>query len=567
MAIAAHSWWGMRLGTGLLAAMVWLAAIAEPRTGLAQGGIVQSTYLGGRGATDGRAVAVDEATGDVLIVGSATDDDVPGTAGGVQPELAGLQDGWVARLSADLRTVRHATYLGGTALDQVDALVVDPDSGDVLIAGYTASRDLPGTAGSAQPVLAGPSDAFVARLSADLRTLHQASYLGGTRDEGGPTLGLAIDRRTGDILVAGATRSADFPGTPGSAQPRCGGAASACADGFVARLSGDLTAVMRTTYTGGSGEDEAYDVAVHPRTSDVLVTGLFGSGPTGRIGFVDCYNRQLTTLRGRARLGTRAQGLAIDGPSGDVIAAGETGNSLNAAGGAQQQYGGGASDAFVARFNLDLIPLQATYVGGSGDDGGAVTVAIRPDTGEVVVAGTTRSADLPGTSGSAQSSPGGAEDAFAALLSSDLSLLARATYLGGSGDDRGLRVAVAPEAAAVIVTGQTNSVDFPATAGGAQPELPTPSVDGASAAFAARIDVELLAGPPTPTATPTQPSGCMGDCAGDSQVTVDDLIKGVNIALDNLAVAACTAFDVDGNSRVTVDELVGGVNSALNGCG
>jgi len=58
----------------------------------------------------------------------------------------------------------------------------------------------------------------------------------------------------------------------------------------------------------------------------------------------------------------------------------------------------------------------------------------------------------------------------------------------------------------------------------------------------------------------------MGDCAGDRAVTVDDLIKGVNIALDNAAVATCAAFDPNGDGRVTIDELIGAVNSALNGC-
>lgn len=91
------------------------------------------------------------------------------------------------------------------------------------------------------------------------------------------------------------------------------------------------------------------------------------------------------------------------------------------------------------------------------------------------------------------------------------------------------------------------------------------------AAFATRIDPDLVAGPATPTATEPTPtataaSACMGDCGGDREVTVDDLIKGVNIALANSVVATCTAFDRNGDGRVTVDELIAGVNSALNGC-
>ena len=47
---------------------------------------------------------------------------------------------------------------------------------------------------------------------------------------------------------------------------------------------------------------------------------------------------------------------------------------------------------------------------------------------------------------------------------------------------------------------------------------------------------------------------------------VDELVKGVNIALGLLDVSECEAFDRNGDGSVTVDELVAGVNYALNGC-
>jgi len=59
---------------------------------------------------------------------------------------------------------------------------------------------------------------------------------------------------------------------------------------------------------------------------------------------------------------------------------------------------------------------------------------------------------------------------------------------------------------------------------------------------------------------------CVGDCDEDGSVTVDELVKGVNIALGNLEVSECPAFDKNGDGSVTVDELVTGVNNALNGC-
>jgi hypothetical protein len=75
----------------------------------------------------------------------------------------------------------------------------------------------------------------------------------------------------------------------------------------------------------------------------------------------------------------------------------------------------------------------------------------------------------------------------------------------------------------------------------------------------------------SPTATPTvtqtvEPSGCTGDCNGSGTVTVDELTKGVNIALGTAGVELCPSFDTNGSNTVTVDELTKAVNNALQGC-
>lgn len=62
------------------------------------------------------------------------------------------------------------------------------------------------------------------------------------------------------------------------------------------------------------------------------------------------------------------------------------------------------------------------------------------------------------------------------------------------------------------------------------------------------------------------PGPCVGDCDDDHKVTVDELVKGVNIALGNLTLDQCSAFNCNGTGHVTVDCLVKGVNAALNGC-
>ncbi|MBX3026464.1 hypothetical protein KF840_16270 [bacterium] len=61
------------------------------------------------------------------------------------------------------------------------------------------------------------------------------------------------------------------------------------------------------------------------------------------------------------------------------------------------------------------------------------------------------------------------------------------------------------------------------------------------------------------------PAQCVGDCAGDGEVTISDLILGVNIALGNQPVSACPAF-ANGGDQVTIAQLIQGVNNALSGC-
>ncbi|MFQ5668426.1 MAG: beta-propeller fold lactonase family protein [Candidatus Binatia bacterium] len=58
----------------------------------------------------------------------------------------------------------------------------------------------------------------------------------------------------------------------------------------------------------------------------------------------------------------------------------------------------------------------------------------------------------------------------------------------------------------------------------------------------------------------------MGDCDGNGQVTVDEVVQGVNIALASAGLEDCGAFDANGDGRVTVEELVGAVTNALVGC-
>ncbi|MFD1711251.1 IPTL-CTERM sorting domain-containing protein [Ottowia flava] len=261
--------------------------------------LLQSTYLGGGSDDRITALAVapqSDGSFDVIVAGYTTSSDLPCAAGSTTASSAlnptcrqdgaqkvykgGLWDGFVARLSGDLRTLRQSTYLGGGGYDLIAALAVAPQSDgsfEVIVAGYTTSSDLPCAAGSttassalnptclqdgAQKVHKGGLwDGFVARLSGDLRTLRQSTYLGG----GGYDLitALAVAPQSDgsfEVIVGGYTYSTNLPCAAGSTiassaqTPTCpqDGAQrvlKGIADGFVARLSGDLRAVSPQTLT------------------------------------------------------------------------------------------------------------------------------------------------------------------------------------------------------------------------------------------------------------------------------------------------------------------------------
>jgi hypothetical protein len=59
---------------------------------------------------------------------------------------------------------------------------------------------------------------------------------------------------------------------------------------------------------------------------------------------------------------------------------------------------------------------------------------------------------------------------------------------------------------------------------------------------------------------------CAGDCNTDGEVTVDELLSMVNVALGNTDVAVCVAGDANGDAGITVDEILSAVNNALQGC-
>ncbi len=518
--------------------------------------LLQSTYLGGAGGDEVWALALDTATGDVVVGGMTWSTDFPGTQGGAQPVSGGNYDAFVARLSGDLKTLRQSTYLGGAGEDDARALVIDAATGDVVIGGTTQSTDFPGTPGGVQPVYGGGTkNGFVARLSADFRTLRQSTYLGESEIyDGASVMTLAMDVATGDVVVGGRTTSTHFPGTAGGAQPVSGSGLS-YDDGFVARLSGDLRTLRQSTYLGGSMYDSIYSLAIEAGTGDVMVGGRTGSADFPGIadgaqpaygggyydGFVARLSGDLRTLRQSTYLGGWSDDfidlLALDAATGDAVVGGKTRSGLpGTSGGAQPVSGGGhREDGFLARLSGDLKTLrQSTYLGGASWDY-AKALAIDAATGDVVVGGSTQSTNFPDTPGGAQPVSGGNYDAFVARLSGDLKTLRQSTYLGGAGEDYVNALVIDTATGDVVVGGWTGSTDFPGTQGGAQPAF-----GGNFDAFVARLSGDLKAISPQAIIFPPQPGQNLvagGRFAIDPPATAS---SGLPVSYASATPAVCT---------------------------
>jgi len=471
---------------------------------------VQASYLGGNQGDQAFGVTV-ASDGSVYVTGYTASTDLPGRSGGAQASLAnaaGTQDAFVTRFNASLTSILQSTYLGGSNTDAANAIALD-SSGNVYIAGYTASTDLAGSSGGAQASLgnaAGTYDAFVTRLSADLTTLSQSTYVGGNRNDF--SYAMDIDS-SGNVYIAGATASTEITGRAGGAQASLANAAGTD-DAFATKLNAALTSISQTTYLGGSNSDQAKGIAFdsggnvyitgHTSSTDLLgrtggAQASLGNAAGTQDAFVAKLNASLSSLSQSSYLGGsgadvgQAIALASDGSvyiTGNTVSTDLTGR----AGGAQASWAGAVdADAFVSKFNTNLTSvLQSTYLGGANYDAGMAMVL--DGSGGVYVAGISASSDLPGRTGGAQpalANVTGTYDGFVAFLNPSLTAIVQSSYLGGSQDDDQVNAIALDSHANVYLAGQVKSSDFPFTTGGAQSSHASPGDDDG---FVARFPVD-----------------------------------------------------------------------------
>ncbi len=371
--------------------------------------LLYSTFLGGSGTDRSYAIALGGA-GSVYVAGHTRSVNFPTTPGAFDTNHNSGWDAFVVKLNAGGTGLAYATFLGGSGSDNGQSIVVD-GAGNAYVTGWTDSSNFPVTPGAFDTSYNDGGDVFVAKLNASGSGLAYASFLGGSSSDYG--WAIAVDG-VGSAYVTGWADSSNFPTTPGAFDTSYNDGG----DAFVVKLNADGTNLNYATFLGGSGTDRGYAIAVD------------GSGSAYATGRTDSSNFPTTP------------------------------------GTFDTSYNGG-DDAFVVKLNVAGTGLSyATFLGGNdSDDGSGITV---DGTGNASVVGGTRSSNFPTTAGAFDTSYNGGGsydgDAFVVKLNAGGTGLAYGTFVGGSDQDTSGSIAV-DGAGNAYVTGNTDSSDFPTTAG------------------------------------------------------------------------------------------------------
>ncbi len=230
--------------------------------------LVYSTYLGGSQQDVGQGIAVDS-SGSAYVTGLTQSSDFP-TMNPFQPAYGSSgatgANAFVSKLSPDGSALVYSTYLGGAAEDYGIGIAVDSAS-SAYVTGLAQSHNFP-VKNPHQATMLGANNAFVTKFNADGIALVYSTYLGG--DSGTQGSSIAVDA-FGNAYVTGPTTSNNFP-LAGATQTNCVSCSSYSA-AFVSQFNATGSALLFSTYLGGSNETAAYGIGVDP-SGDAYVAGL-----------------------------------------------------------------------------------------------------------------------------------------------------------------------------------------------------------------------------------------------------------------------------------------------------
>jgi len=344
-----------------------------------------------------------------------------------------------ARLTID-PLLTFGSYSGSTA-DNFGFTATYDNDGHLYGAGIVFNTGYPLTLGVLQGFFAGGNiDVGVSKWSPDGSSLVWSTYIGGNGSESPHSL---VVNDLDELYVMGGTGSSDFPTTAGAfdASFNAGGGAvtwtnilggygfalTSGVDVYVAHFNAAATALIGSTYLGGSGHD-----GINNSTS---LTHNYGDNFRGEI--------------------------ALDATGNPVVATSTRSIDMPTSPGAPQGSNGGGQDAYLARLNPSLTTLTlGTYFGGSSDENG---LGVQFDSaGRIFMTGGTTSDNLPLAGTPFDNSPNGGADGYIARYALGGALLS-STYLGTSAYDQCYFVQL-NTADEVYVVGQTHGA-YPVTPG------------------------------------------------------------------------------------------------------
>jgi hypothetical protein len=319
--------------------------------------LVFSTYLGGNAADAGRGIAIDGQR-NTYITGSTSATNFP-TANAIQPNNAGNGDIFVTKINSAGTAIVYSTYIGGNAGEIGHGIDVDA-AGNAYVTGVTGGtlgpNNFPTTPGAFDSTFNTPDEAVLLKISAAGSGLLYSTYTGASiafdvkvdKNTGeafiagnagsmlpttpgafresckpapcfgngfitkfnatgsalvystyiGPGIAndIAIDA-SGSAYVTGSTLSTVFPITPGAAQPTCTGCNLARSDAFVMRMNPTGSALIYSTYLGGSIDEVGTSIAVD-QNQNAYVTGRTESSIASMVPFPTTPGAFQTTAQG-----------------------------------------------------------------------------------------------------------------------------------------------------------------------------------------------------------------------------------------------------------------------------
>jgi hypothetical protein len=405
--------------------------------------LVYSTYLGGSSyGGHGAAIAVD-ASGDAYITGQAAGSNFPTTPGAFQQQSS-VNGPFVTELSPTGSALVYSTYLTGSSGADEGLGIAVTAAGNAYITGYAVSTDFPTTPNSFDPVFHwsvyyyGGSMAFVSELNPTGSGLVYSTYLGGSTDEadgyGDQGNGIAVDS-AGGAYVAGVTDATDFPTANAfQATNLSQNYANGFGTAFVSKLNATGSALIFSTYLGGSGGSQANAIALDASGAAFVTGNVYGANsPTGSTdfpltpgafqttysggdAFVTKFNTSGTGLVYSTLLGgsgaDQGNAIAVDG-SGNAYVAGSSGSTNFPLQNALQGCTGNGGP-YVSELNPSGSGLVfSTYLGGTGAVGNGIAL---DSSGNIYFTGSA-SSNFPTTPGALQTTYGGSGDAFLAKIS------------------------------------------------------------------------------------------------------------------------------------------------------